>query len=70
MQDWNIIDSYQKGMNMVVRFLGLIGGWIVNYPNGVFYILLVLGCIFLPYFALLTVVSLLCWSWTYGEYNG
>ena len=63
MRNWNLIDGYRRGMNAIIRFLGLTGGWIINYPNAIFYFLLVLGSIFLPYFAVFLVISLLCWSY-------
>ena len=69
MQQPNLIEAFQRGMNALLHFLGLMGGWIVSYPNRIFYILLVLWCFFFPYFGLLMVVSLLCWAWS-GGYDG
>ena len=69
MQQPNLIEAFQMGMNALLRFMGLMGGWIVSYPNRIFYILLVLWCFFFPYFGLLMVISLLCWAWS-GGYDG
>jgi hypothetical protein len=69
MQQPNLIEAFQMGMNALLRFMGLMGGWIVSYPNRILYILLVLWCFFFPYFGLLMVISLLCWAWS-GGYDG
>ena len=66
MQGIDIFEAYQNGMRAIIRFLGLIGEWIVNYPNGIFYLLIVLGCLFIPFLSLILVISFLCWSWSYG----
>lgn len=66
MQHMNLFDAYHRGMGTIFHFLGLIGKWILGYPNGVFYILLFLGCLFIPYLAVFLVVCLLSCSWLFG----
>jgi len=66
MQHVNLIEAFQRGMQALLRFLGVMGSWIINHPNGILYILIVVGCFFFRYFALLTIISLLAWSWFYG----
>ncbi|MFA5102740.1 MAG: hypothetical protein WC525_06260 [Candidatus Thermoplasmatota archaeon] len=63
MQHVNLIESFQRGMHVVVRFLGLMGRWIVSYPNGIFYVLLIIGAILVPYFATFLLVTMLCWAY-------
>lgn len=50
-------------MHVVVRFLGLMGRWIVSYPNGIFYVLLIIGAILVPYFATFLLITMLCWAY-------
>jgi len=66
MQQPNLIEAFQMGMHAILRFMGLLGEWIVSYPNGVFYILILLGCILIPPLAIIIVISFLSWAWSGG----
>ena len=55
-------------LDIVIRFLGMAGHWIMRYPNPLLYFLLILGAVFIPYMGAFLVVSFLCWS--YGGYHG
>ena len=47
----------------IIGFLGMTGAWIISYPNPVLYFLLIIGCIFFPWFSVFMVISFLCWAY-------
>ncbi len=56
-------DSLERIVSGIIGFLGMAGAWIISYPNPLIYFLLVIGCIFFPFFSVFMVISFLCWAY-------
>lgn len=67
MQTYNFIESFQRGIRILLWALGMVGDWIINHPNRVLYVLIVICSFFARYFAIVILICLLAWSWFYGD---
>jgi hypothetical protein len=52
--------GFSRLCNAIFSFFACVGESILKFPNGVFYTVLVILCVFIPLFALFLLIALLC----------
>lgn len=67
MQQVNLIDSFRRGLQVAILAFGLVGGWILRYPHPLFYAAIILASVFVPYLAVVLLITVLCWSYGGGH---